>query len=266
MTNAQWSITPVYLTDQACYTAKNHGKSPMLNIIHCGHHTLLTPVNNPLNITQDWFSPEYWQRKGAIIAEKKGRSTTWFFDYSNGVGVLRHYWRGGLIGKLLSDQYLYTGLKNTRTYKEYQLLIELHQRGLRVAVPLAARITVNKAVYRGDLITKCIAGAESLLEILKQRPLSVDEITDIGRTIAEFHQQGVFHADLNINNIMLDNSGKVYLIDFDRGRLIRPLDPSLKANIQRLNRSFIKEKRRNSGFFWDSEQWQQLFNAYQNKL
>jgi 3-deoxy-D-manno-octulosonic acid kinase len=65
---------------------------------------------------------------------------------------------------------------------------------------------------------------------------------------------------------MLDNSGKVYLIDFDRGRLIRPLDPSLKANIQRLNRSFIKEKRRNSGFFWDSEQWQQLFNAYQNKL
>ena len=150
----------------------------MLNTIHCGHHTLLTAVNNPLNITQDWFSPEYWQRKGAIIAEKKGRSTTWFFDYSNGVGVLRHYWRGGLIGKLLSDQYLYTGLKNTRTYKEYQLLIELHQRGLRVAVPLAARITINKAVYRGDLITESITGAQSLLEILKQRPLSVDEITE----------------------------------------------------------------------------------------
>ena len=133
-------------------------------------------------------------------------------------------------------------------------------------VPLAAKITVNKAVYRGDLITESITGAESLLEILKQRPLSVDEITDIGHTIAEFHQQGVFHADLNINNIMLDNSGKVYLIDFDRGRLVTPLDPSLKGNIQRLNRSFIKEKRRNSGFFWDSKQWQQFFNAYQSKL
>ena len=43
----------------------------MLDIIHCGHHTLLTAVNNPLNITKDWFVPDYWQHKNAIIAEKK---------------------------------------------------------------------------------------------------------------------------------------------------------------------------------------------------
>lgn len=266
MTNTQRFIAPVYLTDQACYTAKNHGKSLMLNIIHCGHHTLLTAVNNPLNITQDWFSPNYWQRKGAIIAEKKGRSTTWFFDYSNGIGVLRHYWRGGLIGKLLSDQYLYTGLKNTRTYKEYQLLIALQQKGLRAPSPLAAKITVSAAIYRGDLITQAIPKAKSLLDILKERPLSVDEISGIGHTIAGFHQQGVFHADLNINNIMLDNSGKAYLIDFDRGRIVAPLDSCLKGNIKRLNRSFIKEKGRNNCFFWGSKQWQQLLDAYHSKL
>lgn len=234
----------------------------MLDIIHCGNHTLLTAVNNPLNITQDWFAPDYWQRKDAIIAEKKGRSTTWFFDYSNGVGVLRHYWRGGLVGKLLSDQYLYTGLENTRTYKEYQLLIELQQKGLRAPIPLAAKITLCMAIYRGDLITEAIPGAKSLLDILKLRALTGDEIKNIGQTIAQFHRQGVFHADLNINNIMLDTKGSAYLIDFDRGRLVRPLDPCLKNNIQRLHRSFVKEKGRNSDFFWSSVQWQQLLHAY----
>jgi 3-deoxy-D-manno-octulosonic acid kinase len=236
----------------------------MLDLTHGANHTLLTPANNPLNITQDWFSPDYWQGKDAIIAEKKGRSSTWFFDYANGVGVLRHYWRGGLIGRLLSDQYFYTGLKNTRIYKEYLLLVELEHRGLNVPKPLAAQIAYRGLIYRGDLITQAIPNAESLLDILKIRAVSDDEIISIGKTIADFHQQGVFHADLNINNIMLDNSGKVYIIDFDRGRLVKPMHTCLKGNIQRLNRSFIKEKGRNSRFYWDSAQWQLLINAYQN--
>ena len=236
----------------------------MHDIIHCGHHTLLTAANNPLSIHSDWFSAHYWQSKGAIIAQKKGRSTTWFFDYSNGIGVLRHYWRGGLIGKLLNDQYLFTGLTKTRAYREYTLLAELKTRGLNAPVPLAARISKNGLIYRGDLITQAIPNAESLLDILKTRELSRNEITTIGKTIADFHQQGVFHADLNVNNIMLDNNGKVYLIDFDRGRLVEPMHPCLKANIQRLNRSFDKEKGRNSRFYWRSNQWQLLMGGYQN--
>jgi 3-deoxy-D-manno-octulosonic acid kinase len=256
----------VYLIDQACYTAINQGRALMYDIIHCGNHTLLTAANNPLNITKDWFKPSYWQCKDAIIAEKKGRSTTWFFDYSYGVGVLRHYWRGGMIGKIISDQYLYTGFKNTRVYKEYLLLTELERRGLNGPKPLAANIAKHGLYYRGDLISQAIPNAESLLEILKTRTLTGDEITTIGQTIADFHKQGVFHGDLNINNIMLDNSGKAYLIDFDRGHLVAPLNASLNANIQRLNRSFIKEKGRQPDFFWDSKQWQQLLNAYQSKM
>jgi 3-deoxy-D-manno-octulosonic acid kinase len=254
----------VYLVDQACYTAKNQGRALMYDIIHCGNHTLLTATNNPLGINQEWFSGHYWQSKDAIIAEKKGRSTTWFFDYSNGIGVLRHYWRGGLIGKLLNDQYLYTGLTKTRVYREYLLLVELEKKGLHVPLPLAARISKNGLIYRGDLITQAIPNAESLLDILKARELGNDEIKTIGNTIADFHQQGVFHADLNINNILLDNNGIVYIIDFDRGRLVEPMHPCLKANIYRLNRSFTKEKGRNSGFYWDSTQWQVLLDAYQN--
>jgi len=256
-------LTRMLLLDQACYTAKNHGKPFMLDIIHCGNHTLLTAANNPLNITQNWFVPDYWHHKSAIIAEKKGRSTTWFFNYPQGTGVLRHYWRGGFIGKLLSDQYFYTGLKNTRTYKEYILLVELEKRGLNVPTAIAAKVETNGFIYRGDLITRAIANAQSLLDILKVRPLNNDEIIKVGETIAEFHQQGAFHADLNINNILFDDRGRVYLIDFDRGRLLKPFHDCLEGNIKRLNRSFNKEKTRNNRFFWDSNQWQLLTNAYQ---
>jgi 3-deoxy-D-manno-octulosonic acid kinase len=135
-----------------------------------------------------------------------------------------------------------------------------------VPKPLAAKISKNGLIYRGDLITQAISNAESLLEILKTRPLTITEITHIGQTIADFHRQGVFHADLNINNIMLDNNGKVYIIDFDRGRLVSPSHWSLKGNIQRLHRSFIKEKGRNGNFFWDVKQWNQLGRVYQDEL
>jgi 3-deoxy-D-manno-octulosonic acid kinase len=237
----------------------------MLDIINNGNHTLLTAVTNPLKINQDWFSPDYWRSKNAIIAEKKGRSTTWFIKYSSGTGVLRHYWRGGLVGKILSDQYLFTGLKNTRTYKEFALLIELRKRGLNVPEPIGAQIQKAGLIYRGDLLTQEILGAQSLLDILKNRSLDIDELTRVGEAIAALHQQGAYHADLNINNILFDQEKRVFIIDFDRGRLVQPGHQCLRQNITRLKRSFMKEASRNKPFYWQSEQWDMMIENY-NRL
>jgi 3-deoxy-D-manno-octulosonic acid kinase len=236
----------------------------MLDIINNGNHTLLTAVTNPLKINQDWFSPDYWRSQKAIIAEKKGRSTTWFVKYSTGTAVLRHYWRGGLVGKILSDQYLFTGLKKTRTYQEFTLLLELQKRGLSVPTPIGAQIKKAGLVYRGDLLTQEITGAQSLLEVLQHRPLAAAEISKVGETIAAFHQQGVYHADLNINNILFDQEQRVFIIDFDRGRLVRPYHQCLKQNINRLKRSFLKEASRNSTFYWQDRHWSKLIESYIN--
>jgi 3-deoxy-D-manno-octulosonic acid kinase len=236
--------------------------NPMLDIINNGNHTLLTAVTNPLEINQNWFSPDYWRSQNAIIAEKKGRSTTWFIQYSEGTAVLRHYWRGGLVGKILSDQYLFTGLKNTRTFQEFTLLLELQKRGLNVPTPIGAQIKTTGLVYRGDLLTQEIKGAQSLLEVLQQRPLTTEEITKIGETIAVFHQQGVYHADLNINNILFDEEQSIFIIDFDRGSLVQPGHPCLKQNIARLKRSFLKEASRNNPFYWQDSQWKKLTESY----
>src|SRR5690606_1823588 len=45
-----------------------------------------------------------------------GRQAAWFVQLPNAVqGVLRHYRRGGLIAKLIRDQYLWTGAQRTRS-------------------------------------------------------------------------------------------------------------------------------------------------------
>ena len=62
----------------------------------------------------------------------------------------------------------------------------------------------------------------------------------IGKCIRQFHDAGVWHADLNARNIMLDDQAKVFLIDFDRARLTPGKAVNGEGNLKRLNRSLVK--------------------------
>ena len=62
----------------------------------------------------------------------------------------------------------------------------------------------------------------------------------VGAMIREFHDVGLFHADLQIRNILVADES-VYLIDFDRARLIEELTPRQRwKNLLRLRRSLEK--------------------------
>ena len=127
-------------------------------------------------------------------------------------------------------------------------------------------IAHEKTLVGVDIITQAIEGAQSLLDVLKQRALTSDELTKVGNTIAQFHNLGVYHADLNINNILFDNTGAVYIIDFDRGEIKAVKGQWQEANISRLLRSFDKERNRNQVMHWQQSDWQQLNTAYQSSL
>ncbi|MGH7487911.1 MAG: lipopolysaccharide kinase InaA family protein, partial [bacterium] len=62
----------------------------------------------------------------------------------------------------------------------------------------------------------------------------------IGACIRRFHDAGIYHADLNAHNIMLDNKDAVYLLDFDRGERRTPVILWQQANLARLSRSLRK--------------------------
>lgn len=238
----------------------------MFKTLTQGKHTILSHPDYFNEVDLNWFNADYWQQQNKIVGAKKGRATAWFFKHDDLTAVLRHYWRGGLVGKLLSDQYLYPGLKNTRVYKEFSLMIRLIELGLNVPKPIAAKVTTAGLIYRGDIITEAVKGAKSLLDIIIERPLTEDELKRIANTVALFHSKGVYHADLNINNILFNETGEVYIIDFDRGEIKPPNKQWQQSNMARLERSFLKEQGRNNAFYWQSNDWQTLLAIYKEQL
>ncbi|EAW29314.1 putative lipopolysaccharide kinase family protein [Alteromonadales bacterium TW-7] len=238
----------------------------MFKTLTQGKHTILSHPDYFNLVDINWFDATYWQKQNKIVGAKKGRATAWFFKHDDLTAVLRHYWRGGLVGKVLSDQYLYPGLKNTRVCKEFSLMVKLIELGLNVPKPIAAKVSQSGLIYRGDIITEAIKGAKSLLDVLIERPLTEGELKRIANTIALFHNKGVYHADLNINNILFNEDGDVYIIDFDRGELKVPNPQWQQSNMARLKRSFLKEQGRNSVFNWQSNDWKTLNALYSQKL
>jgi 3-deoxy-D-manno-octulosonic acid kinase len=168
-----------------------------------------------------------------------GRGTVVFLRGDDGDWALRHYHRGGLPGRFLDDHFLWLGAAQTRSFREWRLLRRLHAGGLPVPRPIAARYRRRGVGYTADLLTARIPGAEPLSARLARAPLSPEAWRRIGRCLRRFHDAGVFHADLNAHNLLLDEAGTPWVLDFDRGRL-RPPGAWRRRNLERFWRSLRK--------------------------
>ena len=212
----------------------------------------------------DWFTDDYWQQQNAVTGQATGRGITTFFDYLGKSFVLRHYRRGGLPGKFLTDQFWYSGLANTRAWRELNLLLQLRELNLPVPAPVAARVKKSGLVYRSDIVLEKIPDAQDVHTVLLKQNLREETWQNIGKTIALFHRFQVFHHDLNIHNVMLDKDNKVWLIDFDKCG-IKKGDKWKNKNIERLFRSLNKEKQAAEQYHFDHRCWELLLKGYHNK-
>ena len=183
------------------------------------------------------FTTAYWRQHGAVVGEAPGRGTSLFVQAGTEQWVLRDYRRGCLIGRVIRDHYLWTGLARTRAFRELRLTAELHARGLPVPPPVAACVWRSGLSYRAALITGRLAGTRALAERLADADASLLE--RVGTTIARFHAAGLDHVDLNARNLLVDAAGQVWLIDLDRCRL-RQSGAWQAANLDRLARSLAK--------------------------
>jgi len=208
----------------------------------------------------DGFSADYWKQKNKIVGSAQGRGTTWFIQLLTMQAALRHYRRGGLFGKIVSDSYHFIGWQKTRSIEEFYLLDKLTQSGVNVPKPIAARVQRTWWWYRADLLSEKIANATDLVDILQQRCLSKLEYESIGVQIKKMHALQVSHTDLNIHNILLDKHGKVWLIDFDKCYQQQG-EQWKQKNLDRLLRSFHKELKKRS-IKWHESDWQHLLHGY----
>ncbi len=210
------------------------------------------------------FACEYWQSMNKIVGSAKGRGTTWFVQLDGMQAALRHYRRGGLFGKLVEDKYWFSGWGKTRSAEEFQLLLILREAGVNVPRPIAARAVKSGLIYQADLLSERIPNARDLVDILRENELTADVYQKVGREIAKMHNAEVNHTDLNIHNILLDDKGKVWIIDFDKCCLESSGDWK-QQNLERLLRSFNKERDKCS-IEWKQQDFDHLLSGYTNHI
>lgn len=210
----------------------------------------------------EWFPaavPDIFDPKDYLNARpvsEGGRSAAWFIDTDYGPAVLRHFRRGGLVAKIISSRYLRTGASRCRAFKEFEILAVLAQKGVPTARPLAAIYQPRGLGAEMAIITQHIENTVPLSAKLRQSDLHSPQVDHLAsacaKTIRLMHEAGVWHADLNAFNLLVDDQGTVHVIDLDRG-LQKNITPSLaEANLQRLRRSLVKENGQNGDDFWQT--------------
>jgi len=188
----------------------------------------------------DFFSVGYWRSKQALEGEAVGRGSAWFINTAFGPVVLRQYLRGGWVAKISRQSYFFTTVSRSRPFSEYHLLAALYDLGLPVPKPVAALCEFHGFISSGALMTARILPAQTLADVLPGNDGYEGLWESVGKCIRRFHDAGVWHADLNARNILLDENSQVFLIDFDRARFTPGKAVKGQGNLKRLKRSLTK--------------------------
>ncbi|MBD5771565.1 3-deoxy-D-manno-octulosonic acid kinase [Marinomonas colpomeniae] len=241
----------------------------MPQIINISPNAALLISDQTKPLTSSWFDPEFWRLQKAPIGTGKtllgtgaGRGEVWFINSLFGQFVIRRYRRGGLVGKFNKSSFLFTGQEKTRPWLELSLLEHMNALGLPVPKPIAGSYSVNKGFYQATLLTETIEDAEDLFDIIKS--IKRDQIPwqEIGKVVKRFHDNGIYHSDLNCHNIMIDSQNKIWVIDFDKCEQREPNSKWVQSNIDRLKRSLDKESKNHANFHVSSKQWQAFLEGY----
>ena len=191
-----------------------------------------------------------------------GRAQVKFIETTHASYVIKHYMRGGFCKRLFHDRYFYLSAKHARPSCELRLLMSLRQLNLPVPDPVGCRIIRHGLFYKADLLMSEIPQAKPLSMWLQQISLEKNLWQRIGKVIKQFHSTGLYHADLNAHNILIDAKQKIWLIDFDRGSLRKPARWWQNNNLNRLKHSLLKLRKQGQCRFTNSD-WQALLSGYE---
>ena len=133
--------------------------------------------------------------------------------------VIKHYKRGGLLGRLIRRNYIRLGKSRSRV--EFELLQKARKLGINVPEPLVCA-SRGLLIYRTWLVTGEIESAQPLARLSTEdekrtRRVMAAVIDQILRLI----RNRIMHVDLHPGNVLIDDQDRVFLLDFDKGKFHR---------------------------------------------
>lgn len=206
------------------------------------------------------FDAALWETAGRPLGERTGRGAVRVLDRGDGPWVLRHYHRGGFVSRFVEDHYVWMGLARARSIREWRLLRRLEALGLPAPKPIAAHVLRRGLVYRADIVTRFLPDTRPLSALIDDGTRLDETWRAIGRMVRRFHDYGVEHPDLTAHNILIDSSGRVFLVDFDNARLRAP-GAWRDAGLARLERS-LRKVALETGTRFDEQGWGELLAGY----
>ncbi len=150
--------------------------------------------------------------------------------------LIREYLRGGMAARILRDAYLL----DNRPMKELQVHMHAWRAGVPTVMPVGIMYERWGLFYRGAYAT-LRADSVDLLQYLQTNPNPDPALlAACGAAIRAMHRAGLYHADLQVKNILL-NGGEALIIDFDGSSISPAVTGAMAArNLARLKRSFLK--------------------------
>ncbi len=214
-------------------------------------------------ISAQRFTAQGWPHSEILTGALRsaGRGNTVYVGNIPRQFVLRHYLRGGLLGKIIRDHYVYSGEDETRPFREWRLLDKLAANNMNVPRPAAARYVRRGPFYTADIITVRIPAVVSLSQYIKSEQRDEAFWHALGAAIWTFHAAGVYHADMNAYNIQIDKDGDVWMLDFDKSSLKVP-GAWQQQTLSRLHRSLQKIVGLDPAIYFQEDNWEQLLAGY----
>ena len=164
--------------------------------------------------------------------------------------VVRHYFRGGLVARWLTDRYVAGGVP--RPIREAEASTAARARGIPTPAVVAGAVYPSGIFYRADIVTEQIPSASDLADVLfGDNPVGFEAeaaLSAAGRLVRTLEREGLLHADLNAKNIVIHGEAEgpsAFLVDLDQccARGIGVPAPALPMR-RRLVRSLRKFERR----------------------
>lgn len=236
-----------------------------ISATHSNNNIILrTSIGEKLGVSHLHFDADYLQQQKLVTGTAEGRGTVYFFKLNELDVVLRHYKRGGMVAKINDDKFLYTGIENSRCHKELRVLQLLCEANINVPEPIAGRIVKKGPFYTADIITRVIANATELHEVLQNKAVHAKTWQNIGNEIRKMHDAQICHHDINVKNILLvknDDTNRVHLLDFDKCEFQKG-NHWKASNLERLERSLNKQVAKCAKYYYEPGDWEALKEGY----